>query len=151
MIFSVSSSRTKSKTVWLDTGDTKWGWTHIKAGKQVSFADKGLIQDSEVQLAIKDAVKDNDTFVFSNPSENALEFFSRRGNWILKVIANSETGKIVTAMPVSGSDGDYSAQTSALASEIASFPESMKDNIAALLRRSVLQHMVMDFMGISKT
>lgn len=150
--FHEPSSYTQSRFIDLfagvGEGNRAWGFLHIKSGKWKSFEDKGLATDQQMIDAIRDAVTNYNSFVYR--SERALEFYNRRGDWILKVIVNAATGRVVTARPISGDDGDYTAQVNALAVEIAGFPAQLRNNISAIARRGGLQHMAMDFMKISK-
>lgn len=149
-IFEVSFVMTASKKAILEEGDAKKGWLHIKAGKEASFQSKGLNNDAETQAKIKDAVEDP-TFVYDNAPDNAYEVYARNGNWTMKVILNKVTGYIVTAMPISGADGDYSLQKAAVTTYLEQLMRRGNANdIATKLRIATTRHLLMDFLGIAK-
>ena len=153
LYFHVPSRWTGSRSIDLfagvGEGKRAWGFLHIKSGKWQSFEAKGLGTDQQIIAVIRDAVTDDYSFVYHGV--RALEFYRRHGDWLLKVIVNSDTGRVVTAMPISGEDGDYTLQAAALAAEIANFPERLRDDIAAICRRATLQHILLDFLKISKS
>ncbi len=145
MKFSASCTYTTSKQVYLDEGDAKSGWAHIKAGKEESFKAKGLTSEKEIQDKIKEAVT-SPTFIYA--SDRALEVYARNGEWTTKVIVNAIVGNIVTAMPISGVDGDYTLQTAALQREIQRLMKIESDG--ARVARALLGHLVLDFLGVAK-
>ena len=149
-IFEVSFTPTESKKAILESGDETKGWQHIKKGKEESFRNKGLNTDEEIQQKIKDTAEDP-LFVYNNASRNSFELYSRYGSWIMKVILNKSTGVIITAMPISGDDGDYSLQRNGLIKYLEYLRASgSSNNIALRLRVASVTHLLMDFLSITK-
>jgi hypothetical protein len=146
-IFQTACDSISGITISLDDGDARSGWIHIKNGKEKSFEAQGLSTDEKVQESIQETAA-HPLFVYENVGRNCFELYDRHGSWIIKVIANRDTGRIVTAMPISESDGDMELQVAALAKVIASVPKT--DNIGIRLKFAALQHLMMDFLKIAK-
>lgn len=148
-IFEVDAAYIESRRASLSEGTQAEGWHHIRNGKTGAFAGKGLNDSDAIQDAIKSAVKSPD-FVFRSNS-TTLEIYERRGDWLMKVIANAVHGNIVTAMPVSGADGDYSRQAAALERIIQHLKHTTAEyDFLGRVRLATLQHIAMDFAAIAK-